>query len=733
MKKTICITALMAVFGLTQLKGQTSGKPFFLTDTVKMEEVIITGTKIPTLISKLPQKVEIITKEKILNSTEGNLSNFLKMTAGIDVIEYPGLLSGVSIRGFRPEYGGINQKVLTLIDGRPATTTNLSLVDVRNVERIEILRGPASALYGPQAMGGVVNIITKQSKDKIHGNASIGYGSFDQSDFNIAAGGNITKKLNFDVSANRKQRASDYKLGNTNLFRDLLESDEVHNWYKNNDSTSIDDDTRGDGETRKNTTYTKYNTNIRLGYQISEKWNAQVKFDNTTANDVENPGDIKYGDARPGLKDMSRYSVEASIQGNIFENNHLNARAYYGSEQSATFTLYEGYSDPQPVDPFKSFDEEYTWQGFQISDIHKIKDHSITLGIDYNDANHESMRFNNDKSKRAPYNPDYSMATLGIYTQGQFAFFDNKLNSTIGLRYDNIKYDIFKTELIDNQETNENNHFFSPSLGLQYHIMNEITAHTTIGRGFSPANVYHIAAYSERETSDGHVSVTRGNPDLENMESLTWDIGMSFNHIIPGAKFDVTYFNTQFKNNSIATVETLANTQLTAQGDTIDAIASYVNADESLIHGLEIAASYDFGTLADFKYSLNLFVNWDKIISAKEIVDEYSIGELERNIHNVADNNLRFGIEFNNKKWLRCGLTGRYKGNRYDRNWGYYNEYVEVEYAKYMVLDAYMGIKFFKFHDISVFANNLTDENYYEKRGYNMPGRSFHVRYTFTF
>ncbi|NOQ26042.1 MAG: TonB-dependent receptor plug domain-containing protein [Bacteroidales bacterium] len=733
MKKTICIAALMAVFGLTNLNAQTSGKPFLITDTVKIEEVVITGTKTPTSINKLPQKVEIITKDKIQNSTEGNLSNFLKSISGIDIIEYPGLLSGIGIRGFRPEYNGINKKILTLIDGRPAAATNLSMLDIRNVERIEILRGPASALYGPQAMGGVVNIITKQSQDKIQGNASIAYGSFDQSDFNLAVGGKISKKFNFDIGVNRKQRATDYKLGNGNVFRSMLGGEEVNNWYKNNDSTSVDDDTRGDGETRKNTTYTKYNANIRLAYQITDNWNTQIKFDNTTAKDVENPGDIKYGDARPGLKDMSRYSAEISVLGNITKNNRLNVQAYYGSEQSSTFTLYEGYSDPQAIEPYKSFEEEYIWQGFQISDVHKIKDHSITLGLDYNDANHESMRYKDDESKRAPYNPDYAMATLGIYTQGQFTFFDDKLNSTIGLRYDNIKYNIFETELIDNKAIKESNNFFSPSLGLQYHFTKKISAHTTIGRGFAPANVYHIAAYSEKETSEGHVSVTQGNPDLENMESLTWDFGIAFDHILPGAKFDIAYFNTKFKNNSIADVKTLTEINLTAQGDTIDAITSYLNADESLIHGLEIMASYDFGALADFKYSLNLFINWDKIISAKEIVDEYSIGEIERNIHNVADNNLRFGLEFNNKKWLRCGLTGRYKGNRYNRNWGYYNEYVEVEYAKYMVMDAYLGITFLKFHDVSVFANNLTDENYYEKRGYNMPGRSIHIRYTFTF
>ena len=77
-----------------------------------------------------------------------NVVRILKKNSSIDVIDYPGVLSGIGIRGFRPEFSGITKHSLILIDGRPAGATNLATILKDNVERIEVLKGPASALYG---------------------------------------------------------------------------------------------------------------------------------------------------------------------------------------------------------------------------------------------------------------------------------------------------------------------------------------------------------------------------------------------------------------------------------------------------------------------------------------------------------------------------------------------------------------------------------------------------------
>ena len=115
----------------------------------------------------------------------------LKKNAGVDVIQYSGALSGIGIRGFRPQISGINKRSLLLIDGRPSGVTNLATLLLDNVERIEVLKGAASAVYGSSAMGGVVNVITRQSRGKIGGNARIGGGSFGTSEFAGRAGGSV--------------------------------------------------------------------------------------------------------------------------------------------------------------------------------------------------------------------------------------------------------------------------------------------------------------------------------------------------------------------------------------------------------------------------------------------------------------------------------------------------------------------------------------------------------------
>ena len=130
-------------------------------------EVVVTATRSERAVESIPQHVSVISREDIDKTAATDLTDLVKKTAGVDVIQYPGLLSGIGIRGFRPQFSGINQRTLVLIDGRPAGATNLATIDMNNVERVEVQKGPASALYGSQAMGGVVNIITKKTSGEV--------------------------------------------------------------------------------------------------------------------------------------------------------------------------------------------------------------------------------------------------------------------------------------------------------------------------------------------------------------------------------------------------------------------------------------------------------------------------------------------------------------------------------------------------------------------------------------
>src|SRR5690606_37818335 len=121
--------------------------------------VTVTATRGAVDRSEVPQRIDLVTQREIAAAGAEDVAQALRSTTAIDVISYPGLLTGVSIRGFRPQYFGLTSHTLVLIDGRPAGTNNLSLIDAGGVERVEVLRGPASALYGSNAMGGVINVI----------------------------------------------------------------------------------------------------------------------------------------------------------------------------------------------------------------------------------------------------------------------------------------------------------------------------------------------------------------------------------------------------------------------------------------------------------------------------------------------------------------------------------------------------------------------------------------------
>src|SRR5207237_4673831 len=110
--------------------------------------------------------------------------------------------------------GGVNKRSLLLIDGRPSGVTNLATLLLDDVERIEVLKGAASAIYGSSAMGGVVNVITRQSRGSISGTARLGGGSFGTSEFAGRLGGNLSRRVDFDATGSTFDQRDDYRMGN---------------------------------------------------------------------------------------------------------------------------------------------------------------------------------------------------------------------------------------------------------------------------------------------------------------------------------------------------------------------------------------------------------------------------------------------------------------------------------------------------------------------------------------
>lgn len=729
----LCITGLTPQAEAQPSSTVSENEPNADPDTLRvLPTVTISAPRFRISKDQLPRQVDVIGEHEI-NMTSGNeFTDVLKKNSAIDVVQYPSLLAGVGIRGHRPQTSGLNQKTQITVNGRPAGGTNLATMNLSGTDQIEVIKGPASALYGSQAMGGVVNIVPRKSTDELGMSTSIEYGSFNTVKADIQSGGRITNNLDFDLAFDYFNRENDYRLGDNNLFGDALGNEQATHIFSGGDSTSTVEDRQGDGDVRPFTQFSKYSGNLRLGYRINEQLRIDVSGEGFFADNVERPGDIFFGSSAQNLKDEARYSGDISVE-YLLDNHEITLQAYAANENTQHTTLNEFdwfAGEYEPVEePYLSFERGYQWQGIQLQDNMSLNNHNVTLGLDYNRASTWSKSWDDPDTRSAPFSPDYAINTGAAYAQGLLTFVNDNLIINPGVRLDLITFDVKDTPYIEDLHTDrETNPFLSPSLGAKYFITDALNIHSSIGRGFVTPESFNVAGFWEDPGEPGNVALTEGNPDLTNENSITWDAGVGYQSVSTGFEADLTYFSTQVQDRITTETTIPEETQLTAEGDTITSVTTYVNADEAETRGLEFETAYDFGALAGYRYSLRLFARGTSILNAEEITVQENGEDSREQIHNVADLTLNYGLEYNNAEWLSARLSGRYVGHRRDTDWNHPERPV-VEYPRFMVMDFVTTYTFRDSHSLSLYVNNLTDENYYEKRGFNMPGRNFGLRY----
>jgi len=164
--------------------------PQILDTTIVVDEVVVTAGKVPVSLSEVPRSILVISNEEIINSPYKNLQDLLSSFSGIDVKKRgpEGVQADLSIRG------GSFEQTLLLVDGirinDPQTAhNNLNIpLNLENIERIEILKGQASGIYGANALSGVINIISKKNAyNKISANISGGSFGYYQGSLLMAA------------------------------------------------------------------------------------------------------------------------------------------------------------------------------------------------------------------------------------------------------------------------------------------------------------------------------------------------------------------------------------------------------------------------------------------------------------------------------------------------------------------------------------------------------------------
>ncbi len=189
---------LLTVVSITCMYSQRNTSPDS-TRTYNLNPVTVTATKTETPRNLVSPSISVVSSEEIKENPDKSIFSLISQNIpGVFVTERDVLGFGVNSAAGQINIRGIggspNNEVLTLIDGRPqymgwyGHPINDGYL-ATNIERVEVIRGPASMLYGSNAMSGVINIITHRTQqDGMLGDASISYGSFDAQQYGIHLG-----------------------------------------------------------------------------------------------------------------------------------------------------------------------------------------------------------------------------------------------------------------------------------------------------------------------------------------------------------------------------------------------------------------------------------------------------------------------------------------------------------------------------------------------------------------
>jgi len=676
-----------------------------LADSTKIQsidEVTISAYRTNSNLGKIPQQLKVISKEEINSIPAKGLDEILKKSAAIDVLQYPGFNTVIGLRGFSPSGLG-KTNTLILIDGIPAGTNNISTLNLENAKQLELLKGPYSAFFGSEAMAGVINIETLQSKDKISGTASVSYGSFKTHNIKVNVGGKINSKLNFDLFASNRAQNKNYTTGSYNLL-------------KLRDEEKLIMEEKSYGKEYKNTQYEQYSAGARIGFQLAKDWEINLNQDYWLAKNIQDNGDF-WGTYGATGKDIERWSQSLYIEGKA-GRNALKLSPYYSIENT-------NYFNNVTSDNYQTSNYAYKTYGVVLQDALSLGNHRIIFGADNISKKFESKQWSNSEEQTSPYQPDYLNMATGIYVQANFNFLNDRLNTSFGGRYDNIMSKLFKTDFIESKDASETYNVFNPNFGIQYKLLESFKIHAAAGSAFVAPDAFKLAG--DFTTPYSHFV---GNPDLKPETSATYDFGIGFNNHKLGLNADITYFRTKHKDMVIYDYSTVEFT-------------SFINAQEANMDGIEIELDYDFGALNNYKFSLKPYLSYTHMFNSK-----LTINDIENEMRYVRKNKASFGVTYKGNEGLSARINGRYIGQRYEDNflynlnWTTYeripllNETGEeirptlinedvIQFADYLIFDLSASYTLKNNVGFGFSVDNLFDDNYSEKDAYYMSGRSF--------
>lgn len=544
--------------------------------------VVITATRTKNTIEKVPASMQVITEADIRRSGAHSMRNLLTDFANIfQKSKVRGGGHDIIIRGMSTD------KSLIMINGRRVANEAdasglgnamaLDRINLSNVERVEIVRGPSSALYGSEAMGGVINIITRPSM-KISLVTGLEQTSNDTSHWWHADTGRIGKfSSTFDMRFNKIRRDMEPEATESNSYGTAQTYNASLNYYFNNNnyinvwvdyySQNLESDS-GNPMLRE---FPVYMGMKKLSGQ------AMISGDGMKRYKQQN-----YGISWNGKTDRNDWQLRAYMSKFDWDSkrNQKVIKAIPGADRLSKMA-YGAVLKKQ----YNTYDFNYNFHNIWAIDgrntISLNENHRLTFGSEYvrENISGTDLGVNGDGISELTENgitknrSRKSFSTYAGYIQNEMEY--GKWFIVPAIRYDH--HSIYGSHA-------------SPKLGVTYSANENFRVKANYGKGFKAPTVFQLFYDLDRMMGTTWVHLT-GNSNLKPEESTSWDLGIE-------AKFgkgygSITYFDSD--------VDNLINSRFVKIENNGHRLYRYENVNTARIKGVESTLGYKFNDVLEFK------------------------------------------------------------------------------------------------------------------------------------
>lgn len=738
-------------------------------EEVELGEVVVTATRTEKPVEEAPASVHVITAEDIRRENVQTLDQALENIPGVYVHRGKVFRANghdyVSLRGIPGA-----PRSLLLIDGQPINDgysqgPRWAMIPVEQVERIEVVKGPFSALWGGNAMGGIINVITK-TPEKFEFNAKGTYGTYNTQIYRLSLGHKLWEKFSFLLGYERKtsdgfetdyvtKRAirgradieatgfipykdregrDVYLIGNRGKYETEAQGFSAklsfwpHEAHKLSFTFLYND---SEYEYKERETYLRDKDGNPV-FGIADARGQRVGIKGTDQYIILRPNDFISG---PGGKEDYVYSL--SYEGRITEKFTLKGQLGLFNESDSW------YSSLHPGRVYGNFATFEGGRGKAVespsgrwnANLHGelkyelLGSHLLTTGFEYRGAWVEIEEWeisdwrNRESKEKLVYDGEGKDRGYAVFIQDEWKLHP-KLTVFLGLRYDSWKtFDGMSHDIAEEEKTgrptltrypDRSDDELSPKLALVFKPFELTTLRASVARAFRPPTIYNLYRYSW-----GHGYPEWPNPDLKpEIIRIGWEAGLTqktrFN-----TEFNLTYFQ-NYLDDLIYKVEE----KRIIDGEEYKG-KTFANAAKAEIFGVELEVNQKIGR------HLNVFGNFT-YYHKREIVENPYKPEIEgKKITHVPEYMAGGGIGLDFKRF-NATLTGRYVAKLYARDdnldthtgvWG--------SYDPYFVVDLKTAFKPTKNVAFTFSIDNLFDREYF--RYSRQPGRTFWGEIAVTF